>query len=380
MGVFNNFPYTNWHELNLDWFIAEFERLQSEWDSFGYTVTATAHPGLTPDVTVTGDLTSGLNFDFTLVRGDPGDEGPEGPAGNGIASVSIDGSYQITFTFTDGTTFTTPSLKGPQGEGLNILDVYATLADLQNDHPVGNAGDMYLVGTAPNTVLYAWSSANNAWVNVGPLTSPQPTATTPLMDGIADNGSEFAYARGDHRHPSDTSKADLTYVQGVEAAKQDVLVSGVNIKTINSNDILGTGDITTLQLSNVYPVGSIYMSTNSTNPGTLFGFGTWDQVKDTFLLAAGDVYAGGSSGGEATHKLTAGELPKLSGSASFRSNVNPGTFSPNGVFSESTSSSAAALGTNSNGAERVLNINFGNDEAHNNMPPYLAVYMWIRTA
>lgn len=224
MGVFNNFPYTNWHELNLDWFIAEFERLQSEWDSFGYTVTATAHPGLTPNVTVTGDLTTGLNFDFTLVRGDQGDTGPEGPAGNGIASVSIDGSYQLTFTFTDGTTYTTPPLKGPQGEGLKILDTYPTLADLQTAHPYGNPGDAYLIGVSPSFMLYIWSSSSNAWVQAGALSSPSPSVTTPLMDGIADNGTEFAYARGDHIHPTDTSRAaqtDLDATNLVVASKAD---------------------------------------------------------------------------------------------------------------------------------------------------------------
>ena len=40
-------------------------------------------------------------------------------------------------------------------------------------------------------------------------------------------------------------------------------------------------------LNIIYPVGSIYMSTNSTNPSTLFG-GTWKQIKDRFLLACGD--------------------------------------------------------------------------------------------
>ena len=380
MGAFEKFPYTNFHDLNLDWFLNEFKKLQDEWNNFGYTVTATAVVGTVPSVEVTGDLENGLNFQFTLVKGETGEEGPQGETGNGISAISIDSNYQITFTFTDGTSFTTPSLKGPQGEGLEVLDVYATLSDLQAAHPSGNSGDMYLVGVSPSYVLYVWSTSQATWVQAGALSSPSPSVTTPLMDGVADNGLEFAYARGDHRHPSDTTKADLTYVQNVEAAKQDVLVSGTNIKTINSNSILGSGDISTLRLSDVYPVGSIYMSVNSTDPGMLFGFGTWDQIKDKFLLAAGDVYAGGSSGGEATHKLTANELPKMSGSASFRSNVNPGTFSPSGVFSETTSSSAAAAGTSGSGAERVLNINFGNDEAHNNMPPYLTVYMWIRTA
>ena len=64
----------------------------------------------------------------------------------------------------------------------------------------------------------------------------------------------------------------------------------------------------TLMLDNVWPVGSIYMSVNSTNPGTLFG-GTWQRLKDRFLLGAGDTYAAGSQGGEATHTLTIDEMP-----------------------------------------------------------------------
>lgn len=67
---------------------------------------------------------------------------------------------------------------------------------------------------------------------------------------------------------------------------------------------------------NIYPVGSIYLSTSSTNPGTLFG-GTWNQIKDKFLLACGSTYDAGSSGGAAAHvhstnnhTLTIAEMPK----------------------------------------------------------------------
>ena len=54
-------------------------------------------------------------------------------------------------------------------------------------------------------------------------------------------------------------------------------------------------------LETMYPVGAIYLSVNSINPNTLFGFGSWVQIKDTFLLAAGDTYSAGSTGGEAEH-------------------------------------------------------------------------------
>ena len=276
MGAFEKFPYTNFHDLNLDWFLAEFKKLQDEWDNFGYTVTATAVVGTVPSVEVTGDLTTGLNFKFTLVKGETGDTGPRGETGNGISAVSINSNYQMTFTFTDGTSFTTPSLKGPQGEGLEVLDVYATLSDLQAAHPSGNSGDMYLVGVSPSFMLYVWSTSQAAWVQAGALSSPSPSVTTPLMDGVADNGTEFAYARGDHRHPTDTSRAaasdltalettvngkadqsDLTNLAGrVTAAegnisllsnnKQDLLISGTNIVTVNNNSLLGNGNLSTI--------------------------------------------------------------------------------------------------------------------------------------
>lgn len=49
-------------------------------------------------------------------------------------------------------------------------------------------------------------------------------------------------------------------------------------------------------LNQFYPVGSIYMSVNSSNPGTLFG-GTWQRIQDRFLLACGSTYANGATGG-----------------------------------------------------------------------------------
>lgn len=62
--------------------------------------------------------------------------------------------------------------------------------------------------------------------------SVDPATATPLMDGTGAVGTSAKYAREDHVHPSDTSK-------------QDTLVSGTNIKTINGNSLLGSGDLTT---------------------------------------------------------------------------------------------------------------------------------------
>lgn len=73
-------------------------------------------------------------------------------------------------------------------------------------------------------------------------------------------------------------------------------------------DTVSRDDLVAFVLEAVYPVGAIYLSTNSTSPSTLFG-GTWVQLKDTFLLSAGDTYTAGDTGGEATHTLVTKELP-----------------------------------------------------------------------
>ena len=65
----------------------------------------------------------------------------------------------------------------------------------------------------------------------------------------------------------------------------------------------------------IYPVGSIYMSTSSTNPATLFG-GTWERLKDTFLLANGDSYAPNTTGGSATKTIATNNLPSHTHSCS----------------------------------------------------------------
>jgi len=128
----------------------------------------------------------------------------------------------------------------------------------------------------------------------------------------------------------------------------------------------------------VYPVGAIYMSVNSTNPGNLFG-GKWEQIKDRFLLAAGDTYANGSTGGEATHKLTGNEMPVHSHEIAPLAEHYASAW---GDSSDNTKSfNLGDISKNYGGAKNRLNtVVVGGDMPHNNMPPYLTVYIWKRTA
>lgn len=131
----------------------------------------------------------------------------------------------------------------------------------------------------------------------------------------------------------------------------------------------GGADISTV-LDKVYPVGAIYMSVNSTNPQNLFG-GTWVQIKDRFLLAAGTTYKAGATGGEATHTLTVDEIPS-------HQHV---LWYPNEGGEQSAAIGYPEAGSKKTWyAEASKTGGTGGDGAHNNMPPYLTVYMWQRTA
>ena len=118
----------------------------------------------------------------------------------------------------------------------------------------------------------------------------------------------------------------------------------------------------------VYPVGSVYVSVNATNPSALFG-GTWEQIKDRFLLSAGDTYKVGATGGEATHVLTVDEMPRHNHSID---NLNAsGSTTP---YMTVQAQEKKGYGGN------VQTFFTGGGQAHNNMPPYIVVYIWQRTA
>jgi hypothetical protein len=132
-----------------------------------------------------------------------------------------------------------------------------------------------------------------------------------------------------------------------------------------------------VDLSSVYPVGSVYINASvSTNPGTLLGFGTWAA------FGAGRVMVGldagqaefntlGQTGGTKTHTLTVNEIP----SHSHTTVVN--------LYNPDTSNNTPAVSNNANNSgtfDPITDGATGGGQAHNNLQPYIVVYMWKRTA
>ena len=136
----------------------------------------------------------------------------------------------------------------------------------------------------------------------------------------------------------------------------------------------------------VYPVGSVYIAFNDINPSTLFG-GTWERIQNTFLWAVGsDGQDLGFRGGEAEHTLTASEMPSHNGhlSAGIAGTAPYEKGNYKGYLNSSTMTAYGDIG-------RGWNVYSGNEmhpaseaagggQPHNNMPPFIQVSMWKRTA
>lgn len=164
---------------------------------------------------------------------------------------------------------------------------------------------------------------------------------------------------------------DAAVTNKAEQADLENLAELVDINAIS---------ITSLQnelFNLIYPIGAIYLSATEVSPSTLFG-GTWEQIKDTFLLAAGDIYNNEETGGEATHTLTIAEMP--SHSHKLKTDIDsadynetwPEYYEYNEGWIQGPNSTTETPPTHTTST--------GEGEAHNNMPPYLTVYMWKRTA
>lgn len=135
-----------------------------------------------------------------------------------------------------------------------------------------------------------------------------------------------------------------------------------------------------------FPVGSIVQYTDSTiNPNSLYTGTTWVRIEGRFLFGADDNHAIGSTGGSETVTLTTANMPAH---RHYTINLSKGITSPDYQHTvarydkENTSWEDChyQLNGNSNEANGGRSSATGNGAAHNNMPPYLTVYMWERTA
>lgn len=197
------------------------------------------------------------------------------------------------------------------------------------------------------------------WENVNKKPDSYPNAKkSDVTDGIEDYNDSNRTIRVGYAGAGLTVES-LTHIAGYTE-------DGTKIKDVSKAVLLEWLGIT----DSIYPVGSIYTSVNGTNPANLFG-GTWEQISGRFLLAAGDGYSAGSTGGEANHTLTVNEMPRHSHEFYMRwgGDTNVNNYAR---VDKITDYGGRCYGGSTEST--------GNGAAHNNMPPYLVVYVWKRTA
>lgn len=188
-------------------------------------------------------------------------------------------------------------------------------------------------------------------------------------------------------------KIDTTYIKNISVSD--------NTLTVYKGDGSAT-NLDIISFDQIYPIGAIYMSTVSTNPATLFKIGNWEALPAGRVLLAqgtstwGVNYSAGSTGGEDKHTLTVSESAPhnhtgnatTSGSththaltmrASHGKSGNGGLprFGDGDVWSDYKTQNLSAAGEHSHA---ITINNSGGGQAHNNMQPYLSVYMWKRTS
>ena len=188
------------------------------------------------------------------------------------------------------------------------------------------------------------------------------------------------------------------------ALSGNTLTIGTTDLTITANWVISQDSLNSLYLMleqerarlDTYPVGSIYISTSSTNPGTIFG-GTWERYgKGKTLVSLDEEDANfdtvNETGGEKTHTLTQNELPNYDiGNIPAPVPYYHTQYNNNGIYGSSltkqtnvvtnTVGSTTINTTDSNAVQYGWRVNTnGGSQSHNNLQPYITTYMWKRTA
>jgi hypothetical protein len=312
----------------------------------------------------------------------------------GYVAVSVTSANQA-FTALDGaadqarnavialTTTTTANFAvyaPPQEKTYIIYNTTAYTATIYNSTVQGNttaAGTGVAVPAGKKLVVF--SDATNFYtIEAANLTG---------VLAVANGGTGVATSTGTGNTVLSTSPTLVTPVLGTPTSGTlDNCTS--NTETFGTNNTqLATTAFVQAALQALHPVGSIYTATVSTNPGTLFGFGTWVAYgAGRVLIGDGGGYSAGATGGSAdaitvSHTHTATSTVTDPGHAhTYNQPVGQVGYSQGGSqsvpYPVSTSTGSASTGI----TVATTNASTGSSGTNANLQPYVVVYMWNRTA
>lgn len=256
------------------------------------------------------------------------------------------------------------------GATANTGDVTLTGAQTLTNKTI-DGGSNTVTGLVATTALSATGTKSSATYLRGDNTWATPTNTTYTEISSA----EITTGTASTARAISGRRAQEIVTKAVAAAPQgDVTLAGTQTltnKTLSTGSIIDANVTVTEVLKKVYPVGSVYIATVSTNPATLLGFGTWVAYGEGKVIvgkaAAGTFSTAGATGGAETHTLAIGEIP----AHSHTTNIP--------VYGAGTGSNWLAGGSVI-GYNYVATNSQGGGGAHNNLQPYIVAYLWNRTA
>lgn len=217
------------------------------------------------------------------------------------------------------------------------------------------------------------------------------------VDRLGESGGTLSFAISTSEATVDLGEGGNSVGVGRRAhvgteKRLDVAWNSTFEKDVRVSGDLSVGNLTSLKAALVdifHPVGEYYSSSNPTNPSELFG-GTWEEVHGRFLFAEDDAHPAGSTGGEAMHTLTTSEIPYHNHNIGQEGNTSKILPTQIAVSDSSQSEYVTTLQGGASGwykssvawdgriSTRNQTSPYG--QAHNNMPPYLSVYIWHRIA
>lgn len=282
-----------------------------------------------------------------------------------LGAVDVSYSQALTVTATDSRGFTASKSVQVTVDDYSAPTAVIDLHRLNNFEPTtyitANSRYSYMNGKNAVTIAAKFKKVSDSSYGT-PIALEDSIKSTVTCD--RDSAYDFVVTVADKL---ESTEYNLALGKGIPAFFIDTQKSSVGVNCLPSqSDVLQLGESAWLTAQGAYPVGAIYLSVTDANPAALFG-GTWERIGGRFLLGADTTYTAGSTGGEAAHTLTVDEMPKHNHEVD---NLNAsGSATP---FMTVQAQDKRGFGGN------VQTMYAGGGKAHNNMPPYLAVYMWQR--
>lgn len=224
------------------------------------------------------------------------------------------------------------------------------------------------------------SGSWGSWVNITTptITNNQYSKDVEITGLNYQKAYSFQVKAVDKIYTIETAIITVKSIPVFDWGKDDFNINGdLNVNgdiTVNHNPLAQS------ILQTIYPVGTIYISMENTSPATLFGFGTWERIRDRFLLAGqSSTYPIGSTGGSATQTLTVNQLPSHTHNINVNVDFSVGDADGDG-WSSIPANDLDWGGCGNAGYVEATADNTGGGQSFSIMPPYLSVFMWRRTA